>query len=130
MPAEVGGQLSAIDNRRSDLADDDPGRRVRQAGSIGQVEAGCERRRHRGHRCVSSSRYVVDLAHFGPLDMDRAIGRDQNHPLGTERGQDGGEAAALDQRARASTTSLSVATAMPVASASSRRLGFSRSAPR
>jgi len=59
--------------------------------------------------------------------MDCAIGRDQNHPLGTERGQDGAEAAALDQCARGLDNPPSVATAMPVASASSRRFGFSKS---
>jgi hypothetical protein len=78
---------------------------------------------------LTGREHVVDLAHFGPLDVDSPVGGDQNHPLGTEARTAVKLQRSISARA-ASTTSRSVATAMPVASASSRRLGFSRSAPR
>ena len=127
---ESGGELARINHRGADLADDDAGSDISEARRIGQADADRERRGDRRHDSVAGAGNIEDLADFGALNMGRAVGRNQHRPFRAERGENRVEAATLDQRAEAAMISSSVATGIPVAWASSRRFGFTRSAPR
>ena len=70
-----------------------------EARRIGQADADRERRGDGRHDSVAGAGDIEDLADFGALDMDGAVGRRPAPTLGAERGENRVEAAPFDQRA-------------------------------
>src|SRR5215472_16591207 len=104
VPAVEGGsQLAGINNSRPNFADDDSSPDIGEASRFGHASAGSQRHRYSSGDRVTGPGDIVDLAHYGPVDiMNGVIGRDEHGTLRAERNQDGPEPARLNQRARSS----------------------------
>ena len=107
-----------------------PTARLARSAASAACQTGAEPRRHYGDRGVLSAAGIVAFALSHRFEDGAAARLDQHHALAAEQHHDRAEPAAFDQRLRAAAISGSLATGMPVASASSRRLGISKSAPR